>query len=412
MNGFDSKGLSRNPVKTLPPGWRWVRLGEICKVTGGSTPGTHVQEYWNGAVVWVTPADLGRLSSIVISDSDRKISHAGFRSCGLQMLPVGTVVMSSRAPIGHLAVAGVPLCTNQGCKSFLPGPSVQPLFLYWSLRRMIPSIKALGNGPTFTEVSKSILERFQIPLPPISEQKRIAKTLTEQMEAVEKARNAVQAQLDAANALSAACLREIFPQPGQKLHSSWHWIRFGEICRIAARQVDPRIPEYARLLHVSPEDIDSGTGRLLELQSASEDGMVSGKYLFEAGNILYSKIRPYLKKAAVTSFKGLCSADIYPLEVVDVRADPRFVLWVLLSQPFTEYAVAESRRARMPKLNRTQLFSYMAPIPPLKEQERIAAEVTEQMATIEKLRVNLEAQLIEIKSLSASVLRKAFRGDL
>ena len=94
--------------------------------------------------------------------------------------------MSSCAPIGHVGIAGVPLCTNQGCKSFVPGPDVDSAFLYWSLKWVVPDLQALGSGATFTEVSKSHLQRFEILLPPLAEQKRIAATLNEQMAVVER----------------------------------------------------------------------------------------------------------------------------------------------------------------------------------------------------------------------------------
>src|SRR5207244_3836759 len=103
------------------------------------------------------------------------------------------------------------------------------------------------------------------------------------------------------------------------------------VCEVRARQVDPMIPKYGALPHVSGEDIESGSCRLYPLRSASEDGMTSGKYLFAAGDVLYSKIRPYLRKVAVVDFEGVCSADIYPISVHSDFVDPHFLGWLLLS---------------------------------------------------------------------------------
>jgi type I restriction enzyme S subunit len=196
--------------RIIPDGWRWVRLGEICKLVGGSTPDTSNSEYWNGELIWVTPTDLGKLSDMKISMTDRRITSAGLQSCGTEMLPIGTVVMSSRAPIGYLAIADVSLCTNQGCKSFVPGPEVDSVFMYWSLKQAVPDIQKLGSGATFTEVSKSALQQFEIPLPSLKEQKRIAGILCEQMVSVEKARAAAEGELKTINALPAALLRRAF----------------------------------------------------------------------------------------------------------------------------------------------------------------------------------------------------------
>ena len=118
--------------------------------------------------------------------------------------------MSTRAPIGHLGIASVPLCTNQGCKTFVPGADVDTEFLYFSLLTYLEAIQALGSGSTFQEVSKTKLSKFEICLPPLTEQKRIAALLNEQMAYVETVRMSAREQLDAINALPAALLRRAF----------------------------------------------------------------------------------------------------------------------------------------------------------------------------------------------------------
>ena len=194
----------------LPQGWRWVTLGEVCDVTGGSTPDTNNHSYWSGEIAWVTPTDLGKLSGKTITKTDRYITPVGLDSCSAQMLPVNTVIMSSRAPIGHLAIAGINLCTNQGCKGFVPNPNVDSLFLYWALKQYVPNFQSLGSGATFTEISKSALQGFEIPLPPLSEQRRLVALLEERMTEVERARAAACAQLDTINALPSAWQRLAF----------------------------------------------------------------------------------------------------------------------------------------------------------------------------------------------------------
>ncbi|MBM3295186.1 MAG: hypothetical protein FJY82_11785 [Candidatus Aminicenantes bacterium] len=194
--------------KRLPAGWRRVRLEEVCNIVGGTTPDTGKSDYWNGDIVWITPIDLGKNSEVTISSSGRRITIDGMRSCGIDILPVDTVIMSSRAPIGYISVAGVPFCTNQGCKSFIPSPSINSLFLYWALKRAVSDIQSLGIGATFSEVSKSSLQKFEIPLPPLPEQQRIAAILNEQMAVVDKARAAAQERLEAVKALPFSLIRE------------------------------------------------------------------------------------------------------------------------------------------------------------------------------------------------------------
>jgi len=195
--------------KPLPPGWRWVRLGEVCEVYNGTTP-TSEAEYWNGGIVWITPTDLGKLKDIYISRSARTVTAIAVASFNLSLVPIGTVILSSRAPIGHLAIAGVQLCTNQGCKSFVPSDQIDSVFLYFALKRSVTDLQRLGSGATFAEVSKSQCANFRIPLPPLAEQRRIAGILREQMAAVERARAAAEAELEAIEALPAALLRRAF----------------------------------------------------------------------------------------------------------------------------------------------------------------------------------------------------------
>jgi type I restriction enzyme M protein len=159
------------------------------------------------------------------------------------------------------------------------------------------------------------------------------------------------------------------------VHNKWPMVKLGEVCRIDAPLVDPKLPQFRSLPHVSGENIESGTGALLTLHSAAEDKVISGKYAFKAGAVLYSKLRPYLCKAALAAFDGLCSADMYPLIVEDSQVDARFLLNVLLSNDFTRYAVELSGRARMPKLNREDLMSYEIPLPPIAIQREIVAEL-------------------------------------
>jgi len=115
--------------------WPLRRLGDATRVLSGATPKTSVAEYWNGEMVWLTPKDLGALESIEVSTSERRITQQGFESYSAQLIPPNSVVMSSRAPIGHLAINTAPVCTNQGCKSFVPKPELETRFLYWALCR-------------------------------------------------------------------------------------------------------------------------------------------------------------------------------------------------------------------------------------------------------------------------------------
>lgn len=151
----------------------WVAIVDIGKVVGGSTPKTGVAEYWDGEYRWLSPAELDQDSG-VIYDSVRKISKAGVESCALQELPVGTVILSSRAPIGKVAIAGNTFYCNQGFKNIICNERILPRYLYSLLLFNTGYLNSLGRGATFKEISKSIVESIKIPVPSLESQNEFA----------------------------------------------------------------------------------------------------------------------------------------------------------------------------------------------------------------------------------------------
>ena len=195
--------------KPLAGGWPMAELGEICEIVNGSTP-KNVKRFWGGSICWITPTDLGQLHAPEIERSARTITKAGYESCSTKLVPPGAVLMSSRAPIGHLGIATVPLCTNQGCKAFVPTAAIETRYLYHTLRLTLDDIRALGSGAVFPEVGKKKLASFTIPLPPLDQQRRIATELDDHVATLERARTAALAQLAAIDVLSEALLRQAF----------------------------------------------------------------------------------------------------------------------------------------------------------------------------------------------------------
>ena len=167
-----------------------AKLGDVCTIVSGTTPKTSVSEYWDGDINWITPAELNE-DTVVINESKRKITKAGVNSCGLSPFPAGTVILSSRAPIGKTAIAGTEMYCNQGFKNLICSDKIHNKYLFWFLRSKTEMLNSLGRGATFKEISKSIVENIEIPLPDISEQRRIADTLDKVSEGIEVCRKMV-----------------------------------------------------------------------------------------------------------------------------------------------------------------------------------------------------------------------------
>lgn len=152
-------------------------LCELGEIVSGSTPKTGAPEFWDGDIPWVTPADLSDHDGIYFHGTSKKISRAGFDSCSTAILPPGSILFSSRAPIGHCAVTAYPLCTNQGFKNIVPNKHLDSLFGYFALRFLTPAIVGRGRGATFLEINKELFESIEVPYCDLTEQRRIARRL-------------------------------------------------------------------------------------------------------------------------------------------------------------------------------------------------------------------------------------------
>ena len=183
----------------------WKPISEIGKVVGGATPKTNIEEYWDGEYRWITPAELDADSGYIY-DSVRKLTKAGIDSCSLQEMPVDTVILSSRAPIGKVAIAGNTFYCNQGFKNIICGKEVRPRYLYTVLLLNTEYLNSLGRGATFKEISKSIVENIKIPVPSIALQEQYAAFVKQ----TDKSKLAIQQSLDKLETLKKSLMQEYF----------------------------------------------------------------------------------------------------------------------------------------------------------------------------------------------------------
>ncbi len=166
-----------------------------------------------------------------------------------------------------------------------------------------------------------------------------------------------------------------------ELPEGWEWCRFTSAIDIASNLVAPN--EFSDYLHIAPDNIQKGSGVLLSCKTVLQDNVTSPNHLVEAGTIIYSKIRPLLRKAVISPFQCLCSADMYPLKTALIN---KYVLFVLLSDCFNfQVASTISSRVKMPKINQSELSKILIPVPPLAEQKRIVEKIEELMQYCDKL---------------------------
>ena len=183
----------------------WVTIKEIGTVVGGATPKTDHDEYWGGSYRWITPAELDADSGYIY-DSVRKLTKAGVESCSLQEMPAGTVILSSRAPIGKVAIAGNTFYCNQGFKNIICKEGITPRYLYTVLLLNVEYLNSLGRGATFKEISKGIVESIRIPVPSMELQEQFAAFV----EQTDKSKLAVQKGLQELEILKKSLMQQYF----------------------------------------------------------------------------------------------------------------------------------------------------------------------------------------------------------
>lgn len=169
----------------IPVGWDVVQLKSIFKIVNGSTPKSSVPEYWDGDILWITPDDLGSINKPELTDSNRRITKEGYRSCGTSLVSKGSLVLSTRAPIGYLAIAGKQLCSNQGCRCLLFRSNDSEKYYYYLMFSSRPELESLGQGSTFKELSRDKLSSVKLVSPPLPEQKAIAAFLDRETERID-----------------------------------------------------------------------------------------------------------------------------------------------------------------------------------------------------------------------------------
>jgi type I restriction enzyme S subunit len=387
--------------------WATSPLRIVSRRVGGGTPSRENKTFWNGDIPWFTVADLLDVEDIQkLSSSRETITSAGLKHSAAKLIPEGAVVFSSRVVVGKVGIAQNALATNQDFSSFLPSPDLDREFLAYFLIKVKGDLRGHQRGATIKGVTTQVLDSLEIPLPPLKEQRRIVARIKECMERVEEIENL----RDAAQTQQARLAESLVET--QLANLDGEDVSLADVCHITSRLIDPRDAQFRALLHVGGANIESKTGRLIDLKTAAEENLKSGKFVFNQSVVLYNKIRPYLMKVARPDFSGLCSADMYPLDAKKGKVTRDFLFYILMSRRFTDYAIAGSNRAGMPKVNRERLFAYHFKLPSLAVQLQICERLDLAIATAQSLGQEMISITHESANLRESILRKAFAGEL
>jgi type I restriction enzyme S subunit len=419
----------------VPGHWSIAPLKRSFKIVGGSTPKSEQEAYWDGEIVWVTPSDLSKLSSIGISDSQRKITTEGLASCGTTLVPSGSIVLSTRAPIGSLAIAETELCTNQGCKSLVPLADTQSRFYGYLLCISSDELNIRGKGTTFLELSGDELGAFKVGVPPSTEQQTIATFLdcetgkidaliTEQQRLVELLAEKRQA------VISHAVTKGLNPNAPMK-DSGIEWL--GEVPEHwAALPLKQVIFQIESGVSVNASDYPASGSELGVLKTScvysGQFDANENKTVFEAevvrvscplktGTLIVSRMNtPELVGAA--GLVKVAPENIYlPDRLWQVSfssAEPAFVHYWTQSVFYRAQirVVCAGTSSSMQNLGQDQFRSFTFPCPPQVEQQTIAVYLDTETAKFDTLTAEANRAIALLQERRSALISAAVTGKI
>jgi type I restriction enzyme, S subunit len=397
----------------MKAGWETQRLGELCDVVNGGTPKTAVPEYWNGKHLWITPAEMGKRLSPYVDDTERKISDLGLRDSSARLLPPHSVILSSRAPIGHLVINTKPMSTNQGCKGLIPSKKIEHKFLYFYLTSIVELLDSLGTGATFRELSGGKLKEVPVPVPPLPEQERIVAILDEAFTRLATAKANAEKNLQNARALFESHLQSVFTQRGP----GWVEKSLEELGTITSSKrifkseyVGSGVPFYR-----TKEIKQLANGRAITTELfISEARYKEIKTSFgvpQKGDILLTAIGTIGEIWVVEGDNDFYFKDGNVLWLKEFTSiNPHFLKYVLVSFVESLNKMAHgSAYSALPiqRLNEHRIF-----LPSPAEQEAIVATLDSLNEETQHLARIYEQKLTALEALKRSLLHHAFTGQL
>lgn len=401
----------------LPPGWERTTLGAVFEIVGGSTPRTDEPSYWGGDIPWLTPDDLARHDGVEVAGGRRSISHAGYCSTSTHLLPKGAILYSSRAPIGYAAIASRPLCTNQGFKSLIPPEGVDSRYVYWYLCHATPTIREMGSGTTFKEISKKRMAAVPFVLAPWSEQQGIVAAIEEHFSRLNAVESALERGLRSVAALRTSLLMEAFKVDGM-LPPDWQRKEIGEVAEVhLGRQrspehhVGPQMRPYLRAANVTWVGLNLDDVKQMNFNESDFE-----TYRLWPGDLLLSEASgspDEVGKPAVWhgEIEDCCFQNTL-LRLQAREIDPGYLYWYCYMAASTGRFGEAGRGVNIRHLGKQGLARFPIPVAPWAEQIHIVARLQEQFQQSSEFETSIHLALERTRALRRSILARAFEGQL
>ena len=382
-----------------------AKLGDVCTIVSGTTPKSDYPEYWGGDINWVTPAELTDESDTIF-ESQRKITQQAVSDSSLKPFPAGTVLLSSRAPIGKVAIAGVEMYCNQGFKNLICSDAIYNRYLYHFLKDKTDYLNSLGRGATFKEISKSIVEGIEIPLPSLDEQRRIAAVLDMVSDLIAKRRQ----QLDKLDELVKARFLEMFGDPVDN-NRGWPTQALDSVCK-----------SIVDCPHSTPSYTFVNTGYMCIRTSIVKKNRIlweNVEYIPEEeyyqriqrkkpekGDIIYTREGAILGIAAMIDRD--CNVALGQRSMLlspdTTKCLPQFLSSAMNFDSFLRKALRGVSGSASPHINVGDIKTFSIIIPPLSLQQQFSDFVVQ----TEKTKTTISRSLEKLETLKKALMQKYF----
>ncbi|MBU5637504.1 restriction endonuclease subunit S [Geomonas sp. Red69] len=401
----------------MPSNWTVVKLADIAMIQGGGTPSRTEPAYFGGELPWVTPTDLEPIGNITLLDAVAEtITIRGLQNSSAKVIPAGSVLFSSRASIGKIAVTDRDCATNQGFINLTPkADRVCPWFLAYLLAHHRTDLIQLAGKTTFLEIPRGKFKDFEIAIPPVSEQYRIVSRIKECLEKVEEIEGLAKILRHESNHLPQAFRFDLW----EECVTSYPMIKLGSIVTSAKNGLyKPR--EYhgsgtllLRMFNINGADFDDA--RLERLQVTSKE---AEDYSILNGDIIISRVnsRELVGKSAVVA--GLMESAVFEAMLIRLRINAKLVrqdvlAWLMNSPQFLHDLRMRAKHAiGQSSINQQDLLESLLPLPPLTEQEKTAEKFSGLGGGAAMLKEECATQSQATEGLREAILRKAFAGEL
>jgi type I restriction enzyme S subunit len=386
------------------------KLGDICEIVSGSTPKTSIEEYWDGDIKWITPAEIND-DTYIVTDSVRKITDLGAKKTGLSPFPEGTVILSSRAPIGKVAIAGCAMCCNQGFKNLICSEKILNKYLYWFLKGNTSFLNSLGRGATFKEISKSIVSQIEINVPDIEYQKEAADILEKVSEVIYLRKQ----ELTALDNLINARFVEMFGDPATNPYN-WDKINISEVVGDkVSNGFFAKRDDYADDGNVSVMGVAYIVNRMYsqwqDLPRTNGTDKDIEKFEVKYGDMLFcrsSLVAEGIGKASIVP-EDVPQNTLFECHVIRLPLDlskcvPEYMQVFSTMEYFRRQIIAQSKTATMTTIGQDGILKADILLPPMSKQREFYAFVHQ----VNKSKVAVQKALDETQMLFDSLMQEYF----